>query len=128
MAQRSPAAGKSPERGGQSKRIISHKRSRNGAADFERKCFEFDRRIVAGLLDTLRGAISEGANQIALIADEQMFEEALSGNFARTAKRLNRMVAKLEKLLGDIGSASGYPKGANEQRISAVVHSLPTRP
>ena len=51
------------------------KRTGTGGAavvsDLERQYFEFDRKIVAEVLDTLRNAIAEGATQMAMVADEQ---------------------------------------------------------
>ena len=109
MARRSPAPGNRRCRLGHSERIVIEKRGKI-SGDLERKCFEFDREIVAGVLDTLQGAITEGAAHMEMVADEQMFDKSLSGTFSRTARHLNRMACKLEKLLGDVTNATGYPK------------------
>jgi hypothetical protein len=108
------------------------KRTGTGGAavvsDLERQYFEFDRKIVAEVLDTLRNAIAEGATQMAMVADERMFDRSLSGTFSRTALHLDRMGGRLEKLLGEVGQASGYPKLAVERPAkTGVLRRLPDR-
>jgi len=127
MARRSPAPGNSRCRFGHSERTVTEHRGKI-SGDLERSCFEFDRKIVAGVLDTLQGAIDEGAAQMETVADERMFDQSLSGTFSRTARHLNRMARKLEKLLGDVANATGYPKIAMDYPgAGAVLRRLPER-
>jgi len=128
MAQRSLAHGNSRYRLGHAERSVPEKRERNITGDFERKCFEFDRKIVVGTLDALRGAINESATQIGMFADERIFDESLARSFSRTTRHLNRMVSRLEKLLTDVASATGYPKIApGYPPRHAVVRRIPNR-
>jgi hypothetical protein len=128
MPQRSPAHGNSRRRLGRAERRVALKRGHNITGDFDRKCFEFDRKIVVGLLDTLRRAINEGATHIDMVAAERRFDESLLGTFSLTAQHLHRMVSKLEKLLGDVAEATGYPKMVTDCPVgSAVVRRLPNQ-
>lgn len=128
MDRRSPAPSNSRDRLGRSERTATENRGIKISSDLERKCFEFDRGIVAGVLDTLQGAINEGATQMEMVADERMFDKSLSETFSRTAQHLNRMARKLEKLLGEVADATGYPKIAMDYPIGrAVVRRLPIR-
>ena len=128
MAQRSFAPGRTRSRPGHSGRGISRMRGKQTPADFEQQCFEYDRRIVVKVLDTLWSAISQGAVQMETVAEERVFEQSLSADFLRTAQRLHRMERTLEELLLDIGNATGYPRIAaahSPQRVE--VRRLPSR-
>ncbi len=128
MARRSQALDNFRVRSGHSDRTFAKGEGNAISGDLERKCFEFDRKIVTGVLDTLRSAIKEGALQMEMVADERMFDDSLSGDFSRTAEHLNRMSGKLKKLLGEVCSATGYPKLALDYRgPGAVVRRLPHR-
>jgi hypothetical protein len=128
MARRGLAPGNSRCRLDHSERTVTEKRGTKIPGDLDRKCFEFDREIVAGILDTLQGAINAGAAQMEMVADERMFDKSLSGTFSRTAQHLNRMARKLEKLLDDVTNATGYPKLAMDYPVErAVVRRLPNR-
>jgi hypothetical protein len=48
--------------------------------------------MVAGFLDALQDVLDDGAAQMEMVADERMFDAALSGTFAATAQNLYRMV------------------------------------
>jgi hypothetical protein len=116
-------------RPGHAERTAFKKRVGKSFGDLDGKYFDFDRKLVARVLDTLRGAMDEGAAQMEMVADERMFEKSLSGTFSRTALHLDRMARRLGKLLDDVGSATGYPKiGANFPLMHAVVRRLPIRP
>jgi hypothetical protein len=128
MARRNRSPGDSRFRLPRSERRGNHIFTPKTSGDFDRKCFEFDRKIVAGVLEDLRRAIEDSATEMKTVATEQMFDESLSHSFARTAQRLNRMVRKLEKLRGDVSEATGYPNVAvNFPLKRAVVRRLPTR-
>ena len=126
MAHRNPAHRNSRQRLGCS-RAVAASRGTKISGDLERKCFEFDRKIVARVLDTLQGAINEGAAQMEMVADERMFDQSLSGTFSRTAQHLDRMARRLAKLIDDVANATGYPKIANYPVERAVVRRLPLR-
>jgi hypothetical protein len=128
MARRNRSPGDSRFRPPRSERSGNKIFTPKTSGDFERKCFEFDRKIVTGVLDALRRAIKESATQMKAVAGEQVFDESLSDSFARTARRLNRMLRKLEKLRGDVREATGYPKVVvHFSPEHAVVRRLPTR-
>ena len=110
MALRSLAPENFRFRPGYSERGSIKSRTTDVSAELERKWFEFDRNIVTGVLDTLKGAIHEGAAQMEMIGAEQMFDTALSGSFSRTARRLGRMETRLKKIALEVDGASGYPK------------------
>ena len=97
---------------------------RSKVSNLDQKCFEFDRKVVAGVLDTLQAAVNQGATQMEMVADERMFNQSLSGAFTRSAHHLDRMAHRLERLLEDVASATGYPKIALGR---AVIRRLPTR-
>jgi hypothetical protein len=104
------------------------KRGTEKSDDLERKYFDFDRKIVALALNTLRGAVNQGATQMEMVADERMFEKSLSGTFSRAAHHLDQMERTLGKLLNDVASATGYPRIAAASPLGrAVVRRLPVR-
>jgi hypothetical protein len=104
------------------------KRGTENSDDLERKYFDFDRKIVALALSTLRGAVNQGATQMEMVADERMFEKSLSGTFSRAAHHLDQMECTLRKLLDDVASATGYPRiAAASSPGRAVVRRLPVR-
>jgi hypothetical protein len=74
--------------------------------------------MVAGFLDALQDVLDDGAAQMEMVADERMFDAALSGTFAATAQNLYRMVVTLEKLADDIAKAPGYPNLAVSRPIT----------
>jgi len=97
-------------------------------SDLERKFFELDRRIVAGVLNTLRDALHEGAVQLDMVADERMFDKLLSANLSQASRRLDRIRHKLEGILGDVSKATGYPAVTVAPPIKhAEVRQLPAR-
>ena len=110
MARRTATSGNSRYRSGHSRGRAFEGRSSKIPADLERRCFEYDRKLVANLIDKLRSAIDNGAVQIGLMADEQMFDDSLSDDLARMAQRLDRMAARLNELVVEVGNADGYPK------------------
>lgn len=128
MAQRSVALGNSRYRVGCSQRAVVASRGAKVPGDLERKYFEYDRKIVAGVLDTLQAAVNEGAAQMEMVADERMFDKSLSGTLSRASQHLHRIAGKLEKLLQDVGNATGYPEMARDLPAArAVVRRLPNR-
>src|SRR5579871_1077741 len=128
MARRSRTPGSSQFRLDRSERSGNEIYITKTPGDFERKCFEFDRKLVVAVINTLRDAIDEGAKQMSMLADERVFDESTSRTCSRTAQRLNRMVAELQKLLTEVGGATGYPKfPINAPAAHAVVRHLPTR-
>jgi hypothetical protein len=114
MARRNFAPGNSSYRLGYSERRETKNRRNEVSARLERKWFEFDRNIVTGVLDTLKGALHEGAAQMEMIAAEQMFDVSLSGTLSRTARRLGRMETLLKKLGLEVNGATGYPPGSQK--------------
>lgn len=110
MARRNLAPGKPSYRLGYSVRGETKNRRTEVSAQLERKWFEFDRNIVTGVLDTLKGALHEGAAQMDMIAAEQMFDVSLSGTLLRTSRRLGRMETRLKKLGLEVDDATGYPR------------------
>lgn len=105
------------------------KRGTENSDDLERKYFDFDRKIVALALNTLRVAVNRGATQMEMVAEERMFEKSLSGTFSRAAHHLDQMERTLGKLLDDVASATGYPRIAAASPLrQAVVRRLPVRP
>jgi hypothetical protein len=128
MDRRSLVRGNSRYRLNHSQRTVTARRGTKTAGDLERTYFEFDRKIVAGVLETVRGAINEGAVQMEMVADERMFDKSLSGTFSRTAQQLNQIARKLEKLLDDVANTTGYPEIAMDSQVGrAVVRRLSTR-
>ncbi len=128
MARRHPAPSNSRSRPDRSERSANGNRGFEISSDFERKCFEFDRKIVAGVLDALRGAISDGVTQMAMVANEKMFDSSVSGTFSRTVQHLKQMLHQLEKLIEDVANSRGYPKVAIERPLArATVRRLPDR-
>jgi len=126
MSRRSLADAHSPWRAGHSTGRLNGNRHADRSAELERKFFEYDRRIVSGVLNTLRESIHEGALQLDMVADEQMFDESLSADLSRTSRRLDRIYHALEGVLGAVAKATGYPdiivrtprKRAELQRLS----------
>ena len=86
----------------------------------ERKWFEFDRSAVIDILTNLQRSIHDGAAEMEMIADEQMFDASLSRTLARTAKRLDRVVENLKTLGIEVNGATGYPKPLGNLRSSIV--------
>jgi hypothetical protein len=128
MALSNPASGNSRIRLGQNRAHRSENHATKPSGSLDRKFFEFDRKIVSGVLDTLQGAIGEGATQMEMVADEHMFDPGLSGTFSRTAQHLDRMARRLAKILGDVASATGYPKIAMDHQVArAAAPRLPVR-
>ena len=127
MDRRSLVRGNSRYRLNHSQRAVTARRGTK-TGDLERTYFEFDRKIVAGVLETVRGAINEGAVQMEMVADERMFDKSLSGTISRTAQQLNQIARKLEKLLDDVANTTGYPEIAmDSQAGGAVERRLSTR-
>ena len=124
MARRSPAPSNSHQRVIHSERALTESRRTKLSGDLERKYFEFDRNIVAGVLGLLQSAVNTGAAQMEMVADERMFDKSLSGTFSRAALHLNQMGQKLGVLLGEVSGATGYPKPALE---FAVAHAVVRR-
>ena len=128
MAQHTATPSNSRCRPGHAERTIFKNRVTKGSENLEGKYFEFDRKIVTGVLDALRGDINEGAAQMGMVADERMFEKSLSGTLSRTALHLDQMARRLAQLLDDVASATGYPKLATDSRLEqALVRRLPIR-
>jgi hypothetical protein len=109
MARHSLASGGSQFRPA-SVRPKSKTRNFEISSTLERKWFEFDRRGVTDVLNKLRRSIHDGATQMEMIADEQMFDSSLSRTFSRTARRLDRLVENLKQLGVGVNGATGYPK------------------
>jgi hypothetical protein len=113
--------GNSTGRGTAGRRVVN-------PVELERRFFEFDRRIVAGVLNALREAIQKGAMQLEMVAEEQMFDASLSANVSNASRRLGRMQRKLEEILGDVSKATGYPPDVTAQPIGyGVVRQFPDR-
>ena len=121
MAMSSAVSGNSRFRLGHAERV-RHPRSKT--SDLDQKCFEFDRKIVAGVLGALQAAINRGATQMEMVADERMFDQPLSGAFARSAQHLDQMAHRLQNLVDEVADATGYPKLAAAR---AVIRRLPAR-
>jgi hypothetical protein len=109
MSRRRLASAHSRWRVGHTTGRLTENRHVQTSADLEQKFFEFDRRAVSGVLNDLRDSIHEGAMQLEMVADEQMFDQSLSANLSRTSRRLDRIYRTLESVLGDVAKASGYP-------------------
>lgn len=128
MARHIVASGNSRSRSGRSVHRAFDGRGSKIPANLERRCFEYDRKLVANVIDTLRRAINNGAVDIGMIADEQMFDDSISDDLARMAQRLDRMAARLNELLFEVGNADGYPKmAAGHPTTPAQVHQLSSR-
>ncbi|HLI78885.1 MAG TPA: hypothetical protein VKV03_02815 [Candidatus Binataceae bacterium] len=110
MARHGVAFGNSHFRPAYSDRTGSKSRQLQISPALERKWFEFDRDAVSGVLDTLQRAIDQGATQMEMIAAEQIFDSILSKTFSRTARRLDRVLLELKRLVIGINGATGYPK------------------
>ncbi|HLX38427.1 MAG TPA: hypothetical protein VKR29_11525 [Candidatus Binataceae bacterium] len=87
----------------------------------ERRWFDFDRAIVTRMLSKLQHSIHDGASQIGMIADEQMFDPVLSRTFARTARRLNKVIENLKRLNVEVNRANGYPKPARSPLRDSII-------
>jgi len=87
----------------------------------ERKWFEFDRTIVTEILNKLQRSIRDGAEQMGMIADEQMFDPGLSRTLARVARRLDRVVENLKTLGIEVNGATGYPKPQKNSLRASIV-------
>ena len=109
MKRHSLASAKSRWRLNHAERSVRENRGARSPDDFEQEFFEFDRRIVSNQINQLRAAIHEGAVQLEMVADEQMFDESLSATLSRTSRRLEQMWCQLEELLRDVAKADGYP-------------------
>jgi hypothetical protein len=109
MERHTVATAKSRWRIDHATRSAGENRGARSPSDFEQEFFEFDRQIVSNQLHQLRAAIHEGAVQLEMVADEQMFDEALSATLSRTSRRLEQMWRGLEGLLKDVAKADGYP-------------------
>jgi hypothetical protein len=109
MERHSLATSKSRWRLNHADRSVRENRGARSPGDFEQEFFEFDRKIVSNQLNQLRDAIDEGALQLEMVADEQMFDESLSATLSRTSQRLQQMSRRLEELLKDVAKADGYP-------------------
>jgi hypothetical protein len=109
MSRRSLDSAHSQWRVGHATGRFNETRRGESSADLEQRFFEFDRRVVSGVLNDLRDSIHEGAMQLEMVADERMFDQSLSANLSRTSRRLDRLYRTLESVLGDVAKASGYP-------------------
>ncbi len=97
-------------------------------ADFERRCFEYDRKLVAVVIERLEAAIGQTAAQMDMVAEQQIYDESLSATFARIAQRFHWMTHELNDLMAEVGDAEGYPKMPRDQATTAaVVRPLPPR-
>ena len=128
MARRSRTPGGSQFRLVRSERSGSEIYLTKTPGDFERKRLPILDELVVGVINALRDAIDEGAKQMSMLADERVFDDSTSRTCSRTAQRLNRMVTQLQKLLAEVGGATGYPKiPISHPGPHAVVRHLPTR-
>jgi len=71
-----------------------HKRATN-----EITYFEIDRATVARELQNLKSAIEEGAKQIEMVAAERVFDQSLSRELVRRARKLQLVARDLNGLL-----------------------------
>jgi hypothetical protein len=107
---------------------INGNRLTENSVGLEQRFFEYDRRIVSGVLKTLRESIHEGAEQLGMMADERMFDDSLSANLSRTSRRLDRIYHTLESVLGEVAKATGYPDILVRAPVKpAEVRRLPER-
>jgi hypothetical protein len=120
MARHSLASGRSPIRPAYAVRPKSKTRNREISLALERKWFEFDRSAVTEVLTKLQRSIHDGAAEMEMIADEQMFDASLSRTLVRTARRLDRVVENLKGLGIEVNGATGYPKPLRNLRNSIV--------
>ena len=117
MARHTVASGNSRYRSACSRGRAFEGRGSKIPADFERRCFEYDRKLVAVVIDTLRDVIHNGAIEMGMVIDNRI---------ARMAHRLDRMGSELDALMVEVGDASGYPKLPTDKPVTpAVVRRLP---
>ena len=119
MSRHSFASSNSRLRSASSERSGPRNRQLEISVTLERRWFEFDRNVVTGVLANLQRSIHYGATQVEMISAEQMFDEVLSRELSRTARYLDRMVARLRQLTTEVNGATGYPK--SESRRETVV-------
>jgi len=67
--------------------------------DNELTYFEIDRSTVAREVQTLKSAIEEGAKQIEMVAAERVFDQSLSRELVRRARKLQLVARDLNGLL-----------------------------
>ena len=67
--------------------------------DNELTYFEIDRSTVASELQNLKGVIEEGAKQIEMVAAERVFDQSLSRELVRRARKLQLVARDLNGLL-----------------------------
>jgi hypothetical protein len=89
-------------------------RSRLISAALERKWFKFERRTVIDELESLRLAVTKGAIELEMVADERTFSVAISEKLKEKSRILQKLASDLNQLEGDIAHTTGYPK--NEQK------------
>lgn len=82
-------------------------KSRNDALTY----FEIDRATVVGQLQNLRRAIDEGAEEMAMVAAERVFDQSFSRALERRARQLQRVAKDLNALLRSVAHAQ-IPKAA----------------
>jgi len=64
----------------------------------ERDFFEIDRSVLIGQVKSLRLTIRGALTEIAMVADENVFDKRLSAKLKRKARALNRMAQRLDAL------------------------------
>jgi hypothetical protein len=67
--------------------------------------FEIDRSTVLGQLQVLMRAIDEGAEEMAMVGAERVFDKSLSRALERRARQLNRTAKDLSSLLRSVARA-----------------------
>jgi hypothetical protein len=128
MSRRSVDSSHSRWRMGHSTGKVNGNQRTQDSVGLEQRFFEYDRRIVSGVLKNLRESIHEGAEQLGMVADERMFDDSLSANLSRTSRRLDRIYHTLEAVLGDVAKATGYPDILVRAPVKlAEVRKLPER-
>ena len=76
----------------------------------ERRSFEFDRRLVVHGLDALTAGIGRAAIDLELVAAEGVFDEPVSLELLREARRLRSMTRELKKLRRTVVQVENYPR------------------
>ncbi len=71
----------------------------------QRSCFQADQNALVKELKSVEDAIEDGATEIAMIADESVFEEEVSRTLTGEARALHRMVRVLKDLRFEVARA-----------------------